>query len=133
MPTTTPCEFRLGFLSPPRPLSCELADRAGGVGATRRCTSDRGTVTQRITEWRVDERLAFEVESETAGLGAHVLAMRDTFDLVPLSAASTRLTRRTDLVPAGPCPRLLGFALALALRRVHRFTLRGFKTLAEAI
>jgi hypothetical protein len=90
-------------------------------------------VTQRITEWRVDERLAFEVESEDAGIGEHVLAMRDTFDLVPLSPARTRLTRRTDLVPAGPCPRLRGFALALAVRRVHRFTLRGFKILAEAV
>lgn len=132
MPATTPCEFRLGVFSPPRPLACELPSGAGGVGATRRCVSDRGVVLQRITDWSVNERLAFELVSENAGLGTHVREMRDVFELTPLPQGATRLERTTELVPAGPCPRLRGFALALALRRVHRFTMHGFKSLAEA-
>jgi hypothetical protein len=132
MPATTPCEFRLGVFSPPRPLACELPTGVGGVGATRRCVSDRGTVIQRITAWSVDERLAFELVSEDAGLGAHVREMRDVFELTSLPGGATRLTRTTELVPAGPCPRLRGLALSLALRRVHRFTMLGFKSVAEA-
>ena len=112
MPATAPCEFRLGPFGPPRPLRCELPEGVGGVGATRRCVSERGTVLQRVTEWRTDERLAFE--------------------LAPGAAGGTRLTRRTELVPRGPCPRLRGLALAVALRRVHRFTMRGFRHVVEA-
>ena len=132
MPATAPCEFRLGRLGPPRPVRCELPDGAGGVGATRRCVSDRGTVTQRVTEWAEGERLAFELVAEDAGLGAHVAAMRDVFELAG-AGGGTRLTRRTELVPRGPCPRLRGLALAVAVRRVHRFTMRGFQRIAEAV
>ena len=60
MPATAPCEFRLGPFGPPRPVRCELPDGPGGVGATRRCVSDRGTVTQRVTEWAAGERLALQ-------------------------------------------------------------------------
>lgn len=133
MPATVPCEFRLGPFGPPRPLRCELPEGVGGVGATRRCVSERGTVLQRVTEWRAGERLAFELIAEDAGLGAHVAAMRDVFELAPGAAGGTRLTRRTELLPRGPCPRLRGLALAVALRRVHRFTMRGFRHVAEAV
>lgn len=86
---------------------------------------------QRITDWSVDERLAFELVSEDAGLGAHVREMHDVFELTALPDGATRLTRTTELVPAGPCPQLRGLALSFALRRVHRFTMRGFKSVAE--
>ena len=133
MPATAPCEFGLGRFGPPRPLRCELPDGTGGVGATRRCVSDRGAVLQRITEWREGERLAFELVAEDAGLGAHVSAMRDAFELAPGIHGGTRLIRRTELVPRGPCPRLRGLALTVAVRRVHRFTMRGFQVVAEAV
>lgn len=132
MPATAPCEFRLGPLGPPRPVRCELPEGPGGVGATRRCVTTRGTVAQRVTEWVEAERLAFEMVSEDSGLGAHVAAMRDVFLLAPDASGRTRLTRRTELVANGPCPRLRGLALAVAVRRVHRYTLRGFKAAAEA-
>ena len=132
MPATAPCEFRLGRFGPPRPVRCELPNGPGGVGATRRCMSDRGTITQRVTEWAAGERLAFELMTEDAGLGVHVAAMRDVFELT-VAGGGTRLTRRTELVPRGPCPRLRGLALGFAVRRVHRFTMRGFQQVAEAV
>ena len=133
MPATAPCEFHLGRVGPPRPVRCELPDGPGAVGATRRCVSDRGTVTQRVTEWAEGERLAFELVAEDAGLGAHVAAMRDVFELEPAAGGGTRLTRRTEVVPCGPCPRLRGLALAVAVRRVHRFTMRGFQRAVEDV
>lgn len=132
MPATAPCEFRLGRLGPPRPVRCELPAGHGGVGATRRCVTTRGVVAQRVTEWVEEERLAFELVAEDAGLGAHVAAMRDAFLLAPTAAGGTRLTRCTELVPHGPCRRLRGMVLAVAIRRVHRFTMRGFRLAAEA-
>ena len=133
MPVTAPCEFRLGRFGPPRPLRCELPDGVGGVGAARRCVTDRGVVEQRVTDWVVNTRLAFEVVAENSGLGPHVIAMRDVFDLRPIVGGGVQLTRRTELVPRGPCPRLRGAALGLAVRRVHRYTMQGFKAAAEAV
>jgi hypothetical protein len=134
MPLTAPCEFQWGRLSPPTPVRCELPDSQGGVGARRRCITDRGVVEQEIVEWSVGRRLAFDLVSENTGLSRHVRRMRDVFHLQPTaaSAGTTLLTRETDLDATGPCPRLRGLALALAVRRVHRFTLRGFKSIAEA-
>ena len=133
MPLTAPCEFRWGPLSPPTPVRCELPDGHGGVGTRRRCVTDRGTVEQQIVEWAVGERLAFELVAEDTGLSRHVRSMRDVFALEPAAAAGiTLLTRSTELEAAGPCPRLRGLALSVAVRRVHRFTLRGFKAVAEA-
>lgn len=133
MPATAPCEFRLGRLGPPRPVRCELVGPIGGVGEERRCITSRGVVTQRITTWRVAEHLAFELVRESAGLGAHVRTMRDDFWLAPLAPGWTRLTRRTALDPRGPCARLRGIALAIAVRRVHRFTMDGFARAAAAV
>ncbi|HET9012722.1 MAG TPA: SRPBCC family protein [Gemmatimonadaceae bacterium] len=132
MPATAPCEFRLGALGPPQPLRCELPTGVGGIGQERRCVTTRGIVTQRITAWVEAEHLAFELVAEAAGLGAHVQAMKDDFWLTPLGPARTRLTRRTALVPRRPCPRLRGLALRVAVRRVHRFTMRGFAAAAVA-
>ena len=133
MPLTAPCEFRWGALSPPTPVHCELPDGRGGIGTRRRCVTDRGSVEQQITEWMVGERLAFELVSEDTGLSRHVQSMRDVFTLAPATSANrTVLTRSTELEAAGPCPRLRGVALSVAVRRVHHFTLRGFKTVAEA-
>ena len=133
MPTTAPCEFSFAPLGPPRPLRCELPEGRGGVGATRRCVTAQGTVAQRITEWVEGERLAFELIEENAGLGRHVEHMSDRFLLAASGAGGTRLVRETQIVPRGPCPRLRGLALSFAVRRVHRFTLRGFKSAAEAV
>ena len=132
MPATVPCEFRLGRLGPPQPMRCELPSGVGGVGQERRCITARGVVTQRITSWTEAEHLAFEVITEEAGLGAHVQAMRDDFWLVPLGTGRTRLTRRTALEPRGPCRRLRGLALGVAVRRIHRYTMRGFAAAAVA-
>ena len=134
MPLGTPCDFSLGPFGPPKPVHCELPDGEGGIGARRRCVTDRGVVEQRIVEWSVGRRLAFDLVSDDVGLARHVQWMRDVFELTPSdeSAGTTVLMRATELGPAGPCPRLRGLALSLAIRRVHRFTLRGFKTAVEA-
>lgn len=130
MPATAPCEFRLGPFGPPQPMRCELPTGAGGVGQERRCVTARGVVTQRITAWAELEHLAFEMVAEDAGLGRHVSAVRDDFWVTPLTGGGTKLTRRTSLEPRGPCPRLRGVALRLAIQRVHRFTMRGFAAAA---
>jgi hypothetical protein len=131
MPATAPCEFMLGRpFGMPQPIRCELPDGPGGVGASRRCVSDRGVINQRITEWMPGARLAFELESDGANLNRHVVSMRDVFEL-GAAQCGTRLVRHTTFHPAGPCPRLRGLALRVALRRVHRFTLNGFKVATE--
>jgi hypothetical protein len=128
LPLTAPCWFRLGV---PTPERCTLVSEAGGVGAGRRCTTDRGTIRQRITEWQENERLSFEWVEDTVGLGKHLNAMRDTFTLEILEPKLTRLSRRTEYEPKEALGCLRRAALRFTVKRIHRFVMRNFKAISE--
>src|SRR5688572_26073863 len=54
-----PCYLLCGL---PKPLECRLKDSEGGVGKTRECISDKGTIQQTILEWEEGRQLSFELK-----------------------------------------------------------------------
>jgi len=129
LPLTAPCWFRLGV---PTPEKCAIVTEAGGVGAGRRCTTNRGSINQRITQWDENERLAFEWIDDTVGLGAYLNSMRDAFTLEPLETKRTRLVRRTEYEPKDSVGWVRRAVLRLVVKRIDRYVMRNFKTISES-
>lgn len=128
LPLTAPCWFRL---SVPTPQRCQLVAERGGVGARRQCITSRGQIDQRITEWAENERLTFEVVSDTVGLSACLDHMHDTFTLERLPDGRTRLTRWTQFQTRGWLNGVKAVALCLVVKRIHRYVMENFKAIAE--
>lgn len=68
--------FCLGL---PRPLSCELPSGEAGVGAERRCISDRGVIVQRITDWSPPQRLQFKMVTTSHCWAPQVASITEEF------------------------------------------------------
>jgi len=127
MPTAPWC-FQFGV---PTPQTCRIVGEATGVGAHRQCQTNQGVVDQRITEWQPPKRLTFVATSDTIGLYRHIKEMRDTFTLEQWES-STRLTRHTSFETTGAFASVKSIIFKMTVRRIHKFTMKGFKALAEA-
>ncbi len=119
--------FCLGL---PRPVSCELPRSPGGVGAERRCISDRGTVIQEITSWEPPGRLRFRMVSTDHGWGPWVESLEEDFRL-ETCGTGTRITRTTNILAKGWFPRFKEIGFYLGLKRVHRFVFENWRVVAE--
>jgi hypothetical protein len=124
---TAPGYFCLGV---PRPVACELPGAAGRVGAERRCISDRGTVTQVITEWQPPNRLRFRMVSTDHSWGRCVESIEEEFTLerIPLG---TRITRVTSIAARGFLRSVKEVLFYFGLKRVHLFVFQNWRTQAE--
>jgi len=127
MPTAPWC-FQFGV---PTPQTCRIIGEATGVGAHRQCQTNQGFVDQRITEWLPPQRLTFVATSDTIGLYKHIKEMKDTFTLKQTHAGTT-LTRQTNFETTGALAFIKAIIFKMTVRRIHRFTMKGFKALAEA-
>ncbi len=116
-------------LGVPRPIACELPGGTGGVGAERRCISDRGTVVQRITVWEPPARLRFEMRSTDHTWAAMVDSLEDEFTLHD-AATGTRVTRTTHLVANSPLRLVREFGFALGIKRVHFHVFKNWRASA---
>jgi hypothetical protein len=123
---TAPGCFCLGV---PRPVACELPSSAGRVGAERRCISDRGTVTQVITEWQPPGRLSFQMVSTDHDWGRCVESIEEQFALEGVSAG-TRITRTTTLTARGSWRSIKEALFYIGLKRVHFFVFKNWRKLA---
>lgn len=117
-------------LGVPRPKSCELPGKYGGVGSERRCVSDRGTVIQRITEWNAPVKLRFKMISTDHDWGPCVDALEEEFHLVPVGEG-TRITRTTTIKAKGSLLVLKELGFYTGLKRVHRYVFSNWKKEAE--
>lgn len=117
-------------LGVPQPKSCELPNAQGGVGAERRCISDRGTVIQKITEWDAPQRLRFKMVSTDHGWGPCVDSLEEDFDLVPMGSR-TRITRTTTIKAKGRCLILKELGFYSGLKRVHLYVFSNWKKISE--
>lgn len=118
--------FCLGL---PRPVSCELPDRVGGVGAERRCVSDRGVVIQRITRWEAPHRLQFEMVSTDHCWRLQVDSIREDFLIEPVTGG-TRITRTTTIIATKPFQRIKEWGFYLGLKRVHLYVFKNWRAQA---
>jgi hypothetical protein len=127
MPTAPWC-FQFGV---PTPQTCRIIGEATGVGAHRQCQTNQGFVDQRITEWLPPQRLTFVATSDTIGLYKHIKEMQDMFTLEQ-TLDGTKLTRHTNFETTGALGFVKAIIFKMTVRRIHRFTMKGFKALAEA-
>ncbi|AIF85329.1 Polyketide cyclase / dehydrase and lipid transport [Candidatus Nitrososphaera evergladensis SR1] len=128
MPDAAPWCFKIGV---PTPKECRIVGEAKGVGSHRQCRTGKGFIDQQITEWNPPYRLAFVATSDTIGMYKHIKQMQDTF-LLEAVEDSTRLTRLTQFETKGAFDFVKAFLFKLAVRRLHKYVMEGFKTLAEA-
>lgn len=119
--------FCLGL---PRPVSCELPDQSGGVGAERRCISDRGVVVQKITQWSPPQRLRFEMASTDHKWRSQVDSITEDFRLQP-HPNGVILTRTTMIQARLPFRRLKEAGFYLGLKRVHLYVFKNWQRQLE--
>ena len=119
--------FCLGL---PRPVSCELPESVGGVGAERRCISDRGIVIQKITDWRPSELLRFRMISTNHEWGPCVESLEEDFRLEECNRG-TRITRTTSIRATGLFASIKEIGFYFGLKRVHRYVFKNWKAKTE--
>lgn len=119
--------FCLGL---PRPVSCELPSTTGGVGAERRCISDRGIVVQKITHWAPPHQLQFEMVSTNHSWSEHVLSIREDFSIQP-QQKGIKVIRTTTILATNPFKAIKELGFYLGLKRVHCYVFKNWRTLAE--
>ena len=120
--------FCLGL---PRPVSCELPEALGGVGAERRCISDHGTVAQRITSWEPPQQLRFSMVTTDHRWESCVESLHEDF-LLEERRNGTRITRTTQLTAKGKFRWLKELGFCIGLKRVHLFVFKNWKAAGEA-
>lgn len=114
-------------LGVPQPVACELPDAVGGVGAERRCISDRGTVHQTITAWEPPHRLQFHMVSTDHTWSRCVSALEEDFQLEQI-AAGVRITRTTQVTAKGWFKPIKECLIAIGLKRVHYFVFKNWRS-----
>jgi hypothetical protein len=129
MDGSRPLLFRLGV---PKPMSCRVLEGVAAVGNTRQCTTDRGTIDQRILELESDSRLRYEMKESTVWCGPWVAKLIDTFELRALGQGRTEVRRLTQFEAAGACKPIKLLCLWLGLRQAHAYASRNWRRLALA-
>lgn len=115
----------LFWLGLPRPVKCHLLDGLGGVGQRRECVAARGFVQQRITIWKPPVRLGFRMEHTNLAHRIFFNAVTEQFDLAPLDALRTRVTRTTSMAVKPAFIPLYPF-LKVGVLTIHRYVFKNW-------
>lgn len=129
MDDTRPLLFRLGV---PKPVSCRVLEGVPAVGNTRQCTTDRGTIDQRILVLDEHRRLRYRMVASTVWCRDWVGLLEDEFTLTPIDGGGTRVERRTVFSARGLFKPIRQIGLWLALQQAHRYAARNWRRLAMA-
>lgn len=129
MDDTRPLLFRLGV---PKPVSCRVLEGTPAVGNTRQCTTDRGTIDQRILVLDENRRLRYRMVSSTVWCRDWVGLLEDEFTLTSIEGDKTRVERRTVFSARGIFKPVRQIGLWLALQQAHRYAARNWRRLAIA-
>lgn len=129
MDDTRPLLFRLGV---PKPISCKVLEGVPAVGHTRQCTTDRGTIDQRILILQPDQRLRYQMQHSTVWCADWVGSLVDTFELRPVPGQGTEVRRVTQFEAAGALRWAKRLGLWAGLRQAHAYASRNWRRLAAA-
>ncbi|WP_175748583.1 hypothetical protein [Burkholderia pyrrocinia] len=129
MDGTRPLLFRLGV---PKPVSCSVLEGTPAVGNTRQCTTDRGTIDQRILVLDENRRLRYRMVSSTVWCRDWVGLLEDEFTLTSIEGDKTRVERRTVFSARGIFKPVRQIGLWLTLQQAHRYAARNWRSLAIA-
>ena len=115
----------------PKPVECRLPDHEGGVGSTRECISDKGTIQQRITEWEPGYKLSFQLEKTDLYFGPCVESIVEQFELAETDQGGCQVTRTTTFKTRGPFAPIVSVPVFIGLKSIHRYVFRNWKRLSE--
>lgn len=127
MDRSRPLLFRLGI---PKPLSCRVLEGVPAVGNTRQCTTDQGTINQRIVVLKPFRQLTYQMQDSTVWCRQWIGCLEDTFTLDPLPNGQTQVRRKTQFKGAGLLAPLKTLALRIALAQAHRYAAKNWRRLA---
>ena len=128
MDNTKPLLFRLGV---PKPVSCKVLEGPGALGNTRQCTTDRGTIDQRILDYVPNQKLRYRMIASTVWCQHWIGKLEDEFTLVPVGENATRVERRSDFTADGWLAPIKQLALWLALKQAHRYASKNWRRLSS--
>ncbi|MBB1624271.1 hypothetical protein [Achromobacter sp. UMC71] len=127
MDDTRPLLFRLGV---PKPISCKVLEGVAAVGNTRQCTTDRGTIDQRILILQPNARLRYQMQKSTVWCAGWVGTLVDTFELRAIPGQGTEVRRTTQFEAAGALRWAKQLGLWAGLRQAHAYASRNWRRLA---
>ena len=122
-----PLLFRFGI---PKPMSCKVLEGTPQVGNTRQCTTDLGTIDQRILVCDVNSKLRYRMQKSTVWCGDWVELLEDEFTLTPLDGNRTKVERVTEFRAKGRFNLLKQLALRIALGQAHHYASTNWRRLA---
>ncbi|MBP0617059.1 SRPBCC family protein [Jiella mangrovi] len=128
MDDTRPLMFCFGI---PKPMSCKVLEGEASVGRTRQCTTDRGTIDQRILVFEPNRRLAYRMIASTVWCRNWVGHLEDEFTLTPLGGGQTRVERTTTFEARGMLRIIRRLGLLIALKQAHAYAARNWRRLAQ--
>ncbi len=128
MDNSKPLLFRFGI---PKPVSCKVLEGYGATGNTRQCTTDRGTIDQRILDYVPDRKLRYRMVGSTVWCKDWIGNLEDEFTLVPMGPNVTRVERRSEFVAKGWLAPVKQLALWIALKQAHRYASKNWRRLSS--
>ncbi|NTF30545.1 hypothetical protein G6L88_00445 [Rhizobium skierniewicense] len=128
MDSSKPFLFRLGI---PKPVSCKVLEGHGALGNTRQCTTDRGTIDQRILDYVPNRKLRYRMIDSTVWCKDWIGTLEDDFTLVPIGPNRTRVERRSDFTARGLLALVRQLALWIALKQAHRYASKNWRRLSS--
>jgi hypothetical protein len=123
-----PCYLLCGL---PKPVECRLQNGEGGVGTTRECVSDKGTIQQTILEWKPNEKLTFALRETDIYFGPCVDSIVESFEIRPLSKGMCSITRVTTFKIKPYMRPLLTLPMLVGLKSIHRYVFRNWDRLSR--
>jgi hypothetical protein len=127
MDNKQPCYLLCGL---PKPLECRLPDNQGGVGSTRECVSDKGTIQQNITVWEPGRKLSFELVKTDLYFGACVESIVEQFQLIDNKQGGCKIIRTTTFKTKGVFARIVSVPMFIGLKAIHRYVFSNWQRLA---
>lgn len=127
MDENKPCRFLFGL---PKPMECKLEDGTGGVGASRQCISDKGTIQQRILEWKPNEKLSFEMAETNLYFGPCVDSILERFELNKIDSETTTITRTTEFKMKKNRIHLI-LPMYIGLKSIHKYVFKNWDRLSR--
>ncbi|MCX4161900.1 MULTISPECIES: hypothetical protein [Paraburkholderia] len=128
MDSSRPLLFWFGI---PKPMSCRVLEGVAAVGNTRQCTTDRGTIDQRILQLEPNWLLQYQMQQSTVWCREWVGKLIDTFTLEALDGNRTLVRRTTEFEATGLLKVLRLVGLWAALRQAHAYAAKNWRRLAQ--
>jgi hypothetical protein len=123
-----PCYFLFGL---PKPVECRLKNNMGGVGQTRECVSDKGTIQQIILEWEPNKKLKFKLLETDIYFGPCIESIVETFEIKPVNVHQTAISRETEFKIIPGANFFISIPMLIGLKSIHRYVFNNWSRIVK--